>query len=105
MSSITSTPHTPTDEGLLVYREQMVTNIELAPSGTNKLNAWLLDVAKPDLNMKAVVLDVLSTLENRACTGESLTYEMHRQHTITGNPETITFDVSDVIVATAPIED
>jgi len=105
MSNFTSTPHTPTDEGLLVYRDQMVTNIELAPSGTDKLNAWMADVAKPDLNMKSVVLDVLSTLENRACTGESLTYELRRQHTLTGNTETITFAVSDVIVTTAPIQD
>jgi len=63
---------------------------------TLKFNGWFADVAKPGTDLQAVLFEMLSILTERAVMGESLSYELHRQHTISGRPEIITIGPEDV---------
>lgn len=76
----------------------MITNVELNESGTAKFNAFFESNAKAGTNMQAVCFELLDKLLDSASVGESLTYELHRQHTNSGNPEVLSLDASDVIV-------
>lgn len=74
----------------------MITTIDLTESGVKKFNGWFADVAKPGTDLQAVLFEMLSILTERAVMGESLSYELHRQHTISGRPEIITIGPEDV---------
>ncbi len=76
----------------------MITNVELNESGTAKFNAFFERHAKPGTNMQAVCFELLDKLLDRAAMGEALHYELHRQHTNSGNPELLFLDASDIIV-------
>ena len=70
--------------------------IELNESGAAKFNAFFERAAKPGTGMQAVCADMLDTLLDRASMGESLSYELHRNRTNSGNPELLILDSSDV---------
>lgn len=74
----------------------MITNVELNESGTAKFNAFFERNAKPGTNMQAGCFDLLDKLLNRTAMGESLHYELHRQHTNSGNPEILSLDSVDI---------
>lgn len=76
----------------------MITNVELNDSGAAKFNAFFSAHAKPGTNMQSVCFDLLDKLLDRKAMGESLHYELHRQHTTSGNPEILSLDDSDVDV-------
>lgn len=76
----------------------MITNIELTQSGTDKINDFFATYAKAGVNMQAVMLDVLDVLQERVSMDESLSYELGRQYTISGNPEVLTMAQADISV-------
>lgn len=80
----------------------MITNVELNESGTAKFNAFFERHAKPGTNMQAVCFDLLDKLLDRTVMGESLHYELHRQHTTSGNPEILSLEPADIEITEAP---
>jgi len=76
----------------------MITNVELNESGTAKFNEFFAKHAKPGTNMQAVCFELLDKLLDRAAMGEALHYELHRQHTNSGNPELLFLDSTDIEV-------
>ncbi len=76
----------------------MITNVELTEAGTAKFNAFFERCAKPGTNMQAVSFELLDKLLDRASVGDALHYELHRQHTNSGNPEVLSLDAADVEV-------
>ena len=76
----------------------MITNIELTPSGAAKFNSFFADYARAGISMQAVMFEVLDILQERAIMGESLTYELGRQYTVSGNPELLMLTAADVTV-------
>lgn len=80
----------------------MISKVELNESGTTKFNAFFSAHAKPGTNMQAVRFDVLDALLDSVSMSESLIYELHRQHTNSGNPELLFLDRSDIITTEEP---
>lgn len=76
----------------------MITNIELTDDGTAAFNAWLDATAKPGTRREAVAFELLDVLADRVASGESLVYELRGQHTISGQPETLTLSAADITV-------
>jgi hypothetical protein len=76
----------------------MITNIELTEAGTAKFNAFFERCAKPGTNMQAVSFELLDKLVDRVSIGDALHYELHRQHTNSGNPELLCLDQADIEV-------
>ena len=76
----------------------MITNVELNQSGTAKFNAFFERHAKPGTNIQAVTFDLLDKLLDRVSIGDALHYELHRQHTNSGNPELLFLSASDIEV-------
>jgi hypothetical protein len=76
----------------------MITNIELTETGTTKFNIFFAAAAKEGVSMQAVMFELLDILADRASMGESLSYELGSQYTITGRPEILRLDASDVAV-------
>jgi len=76
----------------------MITNIELTQSGVGKFNTFFAANAKTGVSMQAVMFEVLDVLQERASMDESLSYELGRQYTISGNPEILTMDATDIAV-------
>lgn len=83
----------------------MITNVELTESGTAKFNAFFERHAKPGTNMQAVCFDMLDKFLDSVAMGESLIYELHRQHTNSGNPELLFLDASDIELTEVPDEE
>lgn len=80
----------------------MITNVELSDLGTDKFNEFFEAHAKPGTNMQAVCFDLLDKLLDRVSVGESLHYELHRQHTRSGNPEILSLDAADIETTEQP---
>lgn len=73
-----------------------IQNISLTETGIEKFNCWFADVARDGVRMDAVMLDALNVIENRAGSGESFSYELHGQFTVSGRPELLILDPDDV---------
>lgn len=61
--------------------------IRFTPEARARFRAWLQTVARPNVQETAVESEALDILQDRAVTGETLTYELASQHTSTGRPE------------------
>ena len=81
-----------------VEGHKMITNIELKPSGVEKFNRFFSAHAKEGVSMQAVMFEVLDVIQERASMDEALEYELGRQYTISGNPELLTLEPSDITV-------
>lgn len=76
----------------------MITNIELTQSGVDKFNTFFAANAKDGTSVQAVMFEMLDVLQERAIMDESLSYELARQYTISGNPALLTLADADVTV-------
>lgn len=76
----------------------MITNIELTDSGVKKFNNWFTDVAKPEVRIEVIMLEMLNIMQDRWSSGESRVYELGQPYTNTGHPELFRLDDIDVVV-------
>lgn len=74
----------------------MITSIELTQSGVDKFNTFFAAHAKTGVSMQAVTLEMLDIMQDRASMDESLSYELGRQYTLSGNPEILRLDDTDI---------
>lgn len=81
----------------------MITNLDLSTSGRNKFEQFM-EFAKPGINREAVLQEMLGILHDRLDAGETLTYELGKLYTLSGNPAHITLNVDDLIVEYADDE-
>ena len=51
------------------------------------------------IRIKATILDVLNVIQDRVSMGESLSYELHKNYTVSSNPELLHLDAGDVLVS------
>lgn len=79
----------------------MITSIELTDSGTAKFNDFFSSAAKPGIEITEILWEVTDVLQDRASSGETLTYELHHQYTQSGRPELLTLEPSDISVTKA----
>ena len=77
----------------------MIKNIELTEAGSFRFSRWFCRVAKKNVLLVPTTLEMLRVIEDRVAMGESLTYELGRRYTLSGDPELFTFDVDEVIVS------
>lgn len=78
----------------------MITNIELTERGADKFNTFFAAHARDGVSMQAVMFEMLDVMQDRASMDESLSYELGRQYTSSGNPEVLTLDAEDVLLTT-----
>ena len=79
----------------------MIVNIELTQSGTDKFNAFFAQNAKESVSMQAVLSEALDIFQERASMEETLSYELGKSYTNSGNPAILTLDDADVLIETA----
>jgi hypothetical protein len=61
--------------------------LTLTPAGRARFLSWLQDVGRSTLRPDAVESEMLQIMEDRAESGESLSYELGGQYTTSGRPE------------------
>jgi hypothetical protein len=61
--------------------------LTLNPAGRARFLSWLQDVGRSTLRPDAVESEMLQIMEDRAESGESLSYELGGQYTTSGRPE------------------
>lgn len=76
----------------------MITNIELTETGLEKFNEWFSGVARADVRIDAVMLEMLNIMQDRWNSGESRVYELGQRYSKTGRPELFRLDDVDVVV-------
>jgi hypothetical protein len=69
--------------------------LTLAPAARARFTAWLQDVGSAELRADVVESEMLQSMEDRAESGESMSYELGRQYTTTGQPELFYADAKD----------
>ena len=69
--------------------------LTLTPSARARFTAWLQDVGSAELRADAIESEMLQVMEDRAESGESMSYELGRQYTTTGQPEIFYADAKD----------
>lgn len=74
----------------------MITSVELTEASTEKFNIWFASVAKPAVQMQAVLFEMLDQLQELASTKQSLVYELGHQYTNTGRPELFRLELNEV---------
>ncbi len=74
----------------------MIVNLELTESGSEKFNKFFHDSAKDDINIQAVLFEVLDVMQERAANKESFVYELGHLYTKTGRPEHLHLSPRDV---------
>jgi hypothetical protein len=61
--------------------------LHLTPASRARFAGWLQDVGSANLRPEAVESEMLRIMEERAASGESMSYELRQQFTSTGRPE------------------
>lgn len=69
--------------------------LTLTPAARARFTAWLQDVGSANLRADAVESEMLGIMEDRAESGESMSYELGRRYTTTGRPEIFFADAKD----------
>ena len=69
--------------------------LTLTPAARARFTAWLQDVGSAELRADVVESEMLQVMEDRAESGESMSYELGRQYTTTGQPELFYADAKD----------
>lgn len=69
--------------------------LTLTPAARARFTAWLKDVGSDNLRADAVESEMLQIMEDRAASGESMSYELGRRYTTTGRPEVFYADAKD----------
>jgi hypothetical protein len=77
----------------------MIIGLRLTEQGKQKIETFLDDYAKPTLKRDRLIFDIHDKIIECAENGESLTYELRAQYSVTDRPEILKlYDPQDILL-------